>query len=591
MSPDTNKIKPGDEVSRTGHGIPLNLVVLTADLVGYSELVFRDVQNSISVLRQTRGIVAESITRHSGKVLQTPGDFILATFDEFGRALNAAVAAQARLLTHHRSESQKKGGHWKIGIAAGEVYVIEEDYFGNAINVAARLQSLAGPGDILYTFASGSHGNVEGATIQDLGRKKLKNIDDPVQVYRAYLPAYELFMETSRADLKMSPRLLKHLRKPTLRLEPFRSLNHSEKSHLFADALVGEVQLILSRLSNSILVVDPTASIAGNHDYVLSGTIQSGGPYLRIMARLASTSDGLTMWAERYECDLESSFDVQDQISREIVAALQLALTEGEQAQLVRRGTKSGKAWDLFQRAHDIERQFTREGHEKAKDFYEQALALDPEYLSALVALAFCHLDEVRLGWSKDERDSLERANTLCDRATGSATRNADVLALKAFLGFFQKRWDEARAKMQEAVQVAPQSPEIIGYQGALFDLMGDFRAAIGSYTRALSLSAHSPAWIPSNMGLSQLALGNNEEAEHIYREVLEHHPKYVRAWIGLAVALNRQGKNDEALRAADRVLLLDPSFSAAEWVKSRPFNDDRLLDAFTADLRSVGLQ
>jgi len=590
MSPDTSKIKPG-EASRASTGIPLNLVVLTADLVGYSELVFRDVQSSIEVLRETRGIVAESITRHSGKVLQTPGDFILATFDEFGRALKAAVAAQARLLGHHRAGSKQKGGHWKIGIAAGEVYVIEEDYFGNAINVAARLQSLAGPGDILYTLTSESHSGVEGATLQDLGRKKLKNIDEPVQVYRAFLPAYEIFLETSRLDLKTPPRLLKHLKKPTLRLESFRSLNSAQESRLFADALVGEVQLILSRLSNSILVVDPTVSVAGNHDYVLSGTIQIGGPYLRIMARLTSTADGLTMWAERYECDLESSFDVQDQISREIVAALQLALTEGEQAQLVRRGTKSGKAWDLFQRAHDIERQFTREGHEKAKDFYEQALALDAEYLSALVALAFCHLDEVRLGWSKDEHDSLERANALCDRATRSAMRNADVLALKAFLGFFQKRWDEARAKMQEAVQVAPQSPEIIGYQGALFDLMGDYRAAIGAYTRALSLSAHSPAWIPSNMGLSHLALGNNEEAEHIYHEVLEHHPKYVRAWIGLAVALNRQGKRDEARRAADRVLLLDPSFSAAEWVKSRPFNDDRQLDAFAADLRAAGLQ
>ena len=591
MSPEFSKFESGDGAGRQASGIPLNLVVLTADLVGYSELVYRDVQSSISVLRETRAIIADSITRHSGKVLQTPGDFILATFEEFSRALQASVAAQSRLLGHHRTAAKDKSGHWKIGIAAGEIYVIENDYFGNAINVAARLQSLAGPGDILYTHTSDTRRNVEGATVQDLGSKKLKNIDAPVQVFRAYLPAYEIFLETSRADLKMPPRLLKHLKKPTLRLETFRSLNDSQKSQRFADALVGEVQLILSRLSNSILVVDPMASVAGNQDYVLSGTIQIGGPFARIMARLTSTSDGLTMWAERYECDLESSFDVQDQISREIVAALQLALTEGEQAQLVRRGTKSGKAWDLFQRAHDIERQFTREGHEKAKILYEQALALDPEYLSALVALAFCHLDEVRLGWSKDERDSLDRANTLCDRATRSATRNADVMALKAFLGFFQKRWDEARAKMQEAVQAAPQSPEIIGYQGALFDLMGDFRAAIGSYTRALSLSTHSPAWIPSNMGLSHLALGNNEEAEHIYREVLEHHAKYVRAWIGLAVALNRQGKQDEARRAAERVLLLDPSFSAAEWVKSRPFNDDRLLDAFTADLRAVGLQ
>ena len=141
---------------------------------------------------------------------------------------------------------------------------------------------------------------------------------------------------------------------------------------------------------------------------------------------------------------------------------LAIGVTEGEQAQLVRRGTKSGKAWDLFQRAHDIERQFTREGHEKAKELYEEALKLDPDYLSALVALAFCHLDEVRLGWSKNEEGSLQQANALCDRATRTAIRNADVSALKAFLYFFQRRWDDARAQMQGAVQLAPQSPEIM---------------------------------------------------------------------------------------------------------------------------------
>ena len=131
---------------------------------------------------------------------------------------------------------------------------------------------------------------------------------------------------------------------------------------------------------------------------------------------------------------------------------------------------------------------------------------------------------------------------------------------------------------MQIAVQLAPQSPEIVGYQGALFDLMGDYRSAIRSYTTALQLSAHSPAWIPSNLGLSYLALGNEAEAEHIYRAVLQHYPEYVRAWIGLAVSLNRQGKATEARKAAETVVTLDPQFSSSEWVRSRPFNDEKLL-------------
>ena len=124
-------------------------------------------------------------------------------------------------------------------------------------------------------------------------------------------------------------------------------------------------------------------------------------------------------------------------------------------------------------------------------------------------------------------------------------------------------------------------SPEIIGYQGALYDLLGDYRAAIRAYTRAFSLSVHSPAWIASNLGLSYLALNESGEAERIYREVIQHYPDYVRAWIGLAIALQRQGKSREAVHAAETVLAFDPHFTAQEWAQSRPFNDPSLLERF----------
>lgn len=577
-------------IGSPGVHVPLEVVVLTADLVGYSELVFRDVQNSISVLRATRAILATCIHDNGGQVLHTPGDFVLATFSDFDQALQAAIGAQAALFIHHSSERPNKGGHWKIGIAAGDVYVVEGEYFGNAINVAARLQSLARAGDILFTTPAQGHSPISGAVLEDLGIKWLKNIDQPIHVHRVYLPQYSVLLEETRQEFRTPPRLMKHLRKPVLRLQMFRDLNAAENNLLLIEGLVGEVQLILSRLSNSISVIDPAAAKSGKPDYILSGSVQSGGPFMRISVRLTSCADGLTLWAERYECDLNQSFEVQDHISREIVSALQLRLTDGEQAQLVKFGTKSGKAWDYFQRAHDVERQFTREGHERAIALYLQALELDPDYLSALVALAFCHLDQVRLGWSADDVNSIAEAERLSERASRTAGEHADVSALAAFLCYFQGRWDAARAEMRKAVQLAPHSPQVLGYQGALFGLIGDYRAEVGSYLRALSLSAHAPAWIPANLGLSYLALGNNEEAEHIYREVLEHYPKYVRAWIGLGIALNRQGKEKDARNAAEHVLLLDPSFSSAEWAKSRPFIDDTMLNAFVADLRAIGL-
>ena len=227
-------------------------------------------------------------------------------------------------------------------------------------------------------------------------------------------------------------------------MDQFRVLKKTQKSNLLAKALIEEVHLILSRITNSILVTAARQKQVSAHDYVLSGTMQSGGPYARIMARLVSSSDGLTVWAERFECDLRRPFDVQEQIAREIVSALQLALTEGEQAQLWRRGTQSGEAWELFQRGHDLERRYTRQGHQKAIELYRKSLEIDPKYLSAMVALAFCKLDEVRFGWALNPSETIAETDELCHRAASIQEQHADVQALLAFIRYFQNRSDES---------------------------------------------------------------------------------------------------------------------------------------------------
>ena len=132
-------------------GIGQKLTVLTADFVAYSELMHRDIASGIAILRKTRSIMANCIKRRNGNILQTPGDFVLSTFENFEEALNAAATAQSKLLEHHLKLPAPEAGHWKIGIAPGEIYAIGDDYFGHAINVAARLQSLAAPGEIYFT--------------------------------------------------------------------------------------------------------------------------------------------------------------------------------------------------------------------------------------------------------------------------------------------------------------------------------------------------------------------------------------------------------------------------------------------------------
>ena len=249
----------------------------------------------------------------------------------------------------------------------------------------------------------------------------------------------------------------------------------SERKALIARGIEEEIHIVLSRLSHSISVLDRDAPDGRpKPDYVLRGNMQSAGRHLRLMARLVSVATGATLWAERYECDLSGEFDVQDDVAREIVVALQLALTEGEQARHWRQGTRSGIAWELFQRGRDAESRYTRQGHRLARSHYEEAVRLDPSYMSALVALGFCHVDEVRLGWSDDNPKSLNEAEAVLDHAMRLDPNHPEVLALTAFVRQMQGR-SEAGRRWSAAVRAGRRNSEIVGYQGALLWMRGDF--------------------------------------------------------------------------------------------------------------------
>jgi TolB-like protein len=406
-------------------------------------------------------------------------------------------------------------------------------------------------------------------------------------VNRAFVPNYSAQLEPASLPALAPECLEESTRKPIIEIKPFKNLG-GDRSNFVAEALTEEIGLVLSRLSGSItMTLDYSKSVP---DYVMRGTVQREDRHLRITAQLISSSDGKTIWADRFTGEIGSSFDFQDQIARDIVSALQLVLTEGEQAQLWRRATTSGEAWEAFQQGHDYVRRFTREGHWRAKNSYTHALSIDPDYLSALVALGFCHLDEMRLGWSNDPARSLVEASNLANRAAVIAERHPDVLALNSYVKFFEGNRHTSLELINQAVAEAPHSSEIIAYKGALHDLMGQFEEAIEAYRNAISKSLFSPAWIAANLALTLLAMNRNLEAEQVFNKVLRNHPKYARAWIGLTVAYVRQGRLEEAQDCARRLQSLDPKFSVEEWASSKPFSEERILEGFKSDLVTAGL-
>lgn len=562
--------------------------ILVADLVGYSDLASSSIQDAVSLLRDTRHVLVNSLNQHKVAAIKTAGDFVLALLEEPDDLLPAACEAQRRLMAYHQTRGDFDAGHWKIGLAVGPVHSIDDDHYGNAINVASRLQSFAGPGEIWFTEEVSAQSDLpEFAVSRPLGGRKLKNIAENINVFRAKLPEYATRLSASPVRSIAPAHLDESTRKPVVEIKPFKTLS-ADRSDLMAQALTEELGIILFRLRESITLMMDYRK--GAPDYILRGTVQSRDERFRIAVQLISSADGETVFAERFDGDKSASFDFQDQIARDIVSALQVVLTEGEQAQLWRRATTSGEAWEAFQKGHDLVRRYTREDHQLAKRQYLRALSFDPTYLCAIVALGFCHLDELRLGWSLDAAQSLRDASELAGRAGALAVNDADVLALRAYVSYFEQDHDKALFLIQQAVAQAPQSSEIIGYKGALHDLMGDFDSAITAYKEAISKSLFSPAWISSNLALTLLAMDQSVEAEQVFNKVLLNRPKYARAWIGLTAAYMRQGRIDEAKQSAHELIKLDPHFSVEEWSRSKPFNDARILEGFKSDLFSAGL-
>ena len=562
--------------------------ILAADLVGYSSLASHNIHDAVSLLRETRRVLVACLEQYDLIGIKTAGDFVLALFSDSAGLLPAACEAQKRLLAYHDNRGALGAGHWKIGLAIGPVHSIDNDHYGTAINIASRLQSLAGPGEIWFTEDVKDRSKLpEFAVSRSLGGRKLKNIESNVRVFRAKIPDYSTRLGSEQRRSLAPEHLDESTRKPVVEMKPFKNLG-GDRSGLMAEALTEEIGLILSRLPGSLMLTMDYRK--GAPDYVLRGTVQSHGNRFRIAAQLISTVEGETIFAERFNGDIAGSFDFQDQIARDIVSAMQVVLTEGEQAQLWRRATTSGEAWEAFQKGHDLVRRYTREGHKRAKRNYLRALSFDPNYLSAIVALGFCHLDELRLGWSIDPANSLKEASALAKRAAALTKRHADALALEAYVNFFEENFKESVELIDQAVAEAPESSEIIGYKGALHDLMGDFDQAIEAYKLAISKSLFSPAWITANLALTLLAMKQNLEAEQVFNKVLLNHPRYERAWIGITVAYIRQGRAEEARMSARELLSLDPKFSIEEWAKSKPFSNPRMLEEFKSDLFSAGL-
>jgi tetratricopeptide (TPR) repeat protein len=325
---------------------------------------------------------------------------------------------------------------------------------------------------------------------------------------------------------------------------------------------------------------------------VLEGSVQKAGERVRITAQLIEATSGHHLWAERYDRDLDDLFAMQDEITLNIAVALQVQMTDGEQARVRHRSTVNLDAWGHFVKAYDLFERHTKEDNARARELLDQALLLDPNYANALALKAVTHFQDARFGYTESPDESMMRSFELCQRALASDDSDPDSLALWGIMQMAQGQYDQGIATGEEALALGPNNAEVHAMLAVNNYYAGKYQEAIELLKKAMRLHPHYPAWYPQYLGKAYTEIQQYDLALATYRDVLARAPHQDWGHLGSAIVYVRLGKVEEARSQVAKALALDPKLTLDSFAASdRFYKDPKTLEGILEDLRRAGLK
>jgi adenylate cyclase len=588
---------PGD----TGNVMQRRLAaLLSADVYGYSRLMGEDEEDTVRTLTAYREVITAVIRDHRGRVVDSPGDNILAELSSVVDAVRCAMAIQAELEARNAERPEHRRMRFRIGVNVGDVIVDGERIYGDGVNIAARIEGLAAPGGICVSATA--HDQVRGKlpiAFEPMGEQAVKNIAEPIRVYRLVLPAPPA---ASGPPAPPARQPLALPEKPSIVVLPFTNMSGDPEQEYFADGITEDLITALSKVYGLFVIASHSAfSYKGRAvpvqqvgreqgvRYVLEGSVRRATDRVRITAQLVDASTGGHLWADRYDRELRDVFSVQDDITRRIVTELEVTLSEGEQARLWRRSTDSVEAYEAMLRGREYLRQTTREGAMLARSFLEHAVALDSRLAYAHVLLGWTHWQDARLGKPSAADVSLALAAECVARAIRLDDSLADAYALNANLLVLSGKRERAISEAERAVALNPSGADAMVWAALALSTCGRAAEALLLVDRAMRFCPMPPPYYYAIRGQALRVLGRYEEARVEYRRALEQWPRVVGYLTGAAITAGRLGLEGEAQVAVRAALQVDPEWSISRWAAGAPTDPDRL--ASDAEiLRRAGL-
>jgi len=577
--------------------------ILAADVVGYSSMMAADEAGTFESLRRHRKEVFDPVVQaHGGRTFKTMGDGTLVEFASVVDAVNCAVEIQ-RLL---RSSEPSHGTNivLRIGINIGDIIVDADDAYGDGVNIAARLESVAEPGGIcVAAMVNESVGNRSTAKFRDGGEVVVKNIVRPVRVWRWH-PDQEA---DGSNPAQIGSRTLgsgQTPSKPTVAVLPFDNLSGDTQQEYFSDGMTEDIITDLSKVAG-LLVISRSSSftykgrkvdirVVGTElgaTAVLAGSIRRSGSRLRINASLVETKSGTQLWAERYDRDLTDIFTVQDDVATKLVAALKVKLTPAETSLIGDVSTRSIEAHDMFLRGREalVGSENTREAFELAVRSFTRAIELDPNYAEPYVGLAHAYNRDFQNKWS-GRSDSKDLFLHYCRLGLEKGPELPYAHYMAALERFWQSDHTGAEAAIDRALALNPNYVLAVGMRGLIQIYNGRPLDALPDLERAILLDPLTGHLYWHFIGSAYLVAGQYAQAVDAFRQRILMSPGTDLSRGLLIAALGHLDRNDEAKQIAAELHEIRPQYSFEDHVSRLPFSNTADVDRIRAGFSKAGV-
>ncbi len=582
--------------------------ILAADVVGYSRLASADEDRTLARLRALRSdLIDPTIAVHHGRVVKRTGDGALVEFRSVVDAVRCAIEVQNGMVERNAGLPLERRIEFRVGIHLGDV--VEEsdgDLMGDGINIASRLEGVAAPGAIC--LSEDAYRQVKARLdllVTDLGHTQLKNIAEPVRIYSLEVGVPGKAKSSPQAEpiAPVAPGTLALPDKPSIAVLPFTNMSGDPEQEYFADGISEDIITALSKLSQLFVIArNSSFTFKGKNvhiqevsrklgvRYVLEGSIRKSGNRVRITSQLVDGQTGGHLWAERFDRDLTDIFAVQDDVTQQIVAALELNLTDGEQKRLATEQTDNLEAYDCFLRGREQWWRHSKAPNILAKELLQRAADLDPGFAPAYAFLAAAHLLDYVNQWSPSPARSLELAHETVLRAVALDDEYPYAHWGLAAINLWMRRHDRAIGEANRSIALNPNFAEGHTLLGHVLHYAGRSEEALGCFERAMAMDPYFPDMWLHFQAQSLFQLGKFETVINVLKRRLSRNPDTDISRVLLAASYGHLGRIDAAQAEWREVFRVNPAYSLEYRRKILPYKNAADFELIVDGLRQAGL-